>query len=628
MKNLLKTIIIVGSLFSVGCNDDFLEKHPLDKPTEANAFKNFDNFKAFAYPLYGLFPGGNNYHADRYAGYLTHKGVSAQNPYAWQTIGDAVSGNGWDFGHIRRANMLLANIDKSEMTQDEKNYWRAVGYFFHSYKYMELVNRFGDVPWVETVLNEDSPEAFGPRTPRKEVTDKILERLKWAEQHIGGAKSGKNTISQDVVRVVLSRFALREATWRKYHNLGDYEKYLEECVRVSEVLMKSYPALYTGTDGQVAAGYGELWTSPSLEGVPGVILRKEYFDHSYFRHNDSYLEHTSSHFIEMPQHTVDMYLTKDGLPIHNAANTLYAGDKTPYETFRNRDPRLYHTVIPPYKVLARSPKAGEEGGSGWTYTNNPADREYIDIMKPNITKSNPGEGMKRLPAQNWSASLVPTIPNFVGGVGAKGFVSCRSGYYVWKNYSGWEKSFNNGALNTSDKPIFKIEEVLLNYAEAKFELGAFNQDVADRSINRLRDRASVGRMIVANVDDSFDPQRDKTVDPVLWEIRRERIIELMGEGFGFDDVRRWKKADWFVNKQAYGMWIKKSTLVGKEGPTAIVDLNSGHANPAATEGYRYLYNDPVKDGKGWLDKYYLYEVPSNEILLNPALKPNNPGYEK
>ncbi|WGU68371.1 hypothetical protein QIU19_14325 [Capnocytophaga canimorsus] len=74
--------------------------------------------------------------------------------------------------------------------------------------------------------------------------------------------------------------------------------------------------------------------------------------------------------------------------------------------------------------------------------------------------------------------------------------------------------------------------------------------------------------------------------------------------------------------------LKKSTLVGKEGPTAIVDLNSGHANPDATEGYRYLYNDPVKDGKGWLDKYYLYEVPSNEILLNPALKPNNPGYEK
>ena len=55
------------------------------------------------------------------------------------------------------------------------------------------------------------------------------------------------------------------------------------------------------------------------------------------------------------------------------------------------------------------------------------------------------------------------------GTGA--FVTCRSGYYVWKNWDNWETNFNNGNLNTADKPIFKIEEVLLNEAEAKFELG-------------------------------------------------------------------------------------------------------------------------------------------------------------
>ena len=70
--------------------------------------------------------------------------------------------------------------------------------------------------------------------------------------------------------------------------------------------------------------------------------------------------------------------------------------------------------------------------------------------------------MKRLPGQNWTAALVPEIPRL--GTGA--FVMCRSGYYVWKNWDSWETNFNNGNLNTADKPIFKIEEILLNEAEA------------------------------------------------------------------------------------------------------------------------------------------------------------------
>ena len=73
---------------------------------------------------------------------------------------------------------------------------------------------------------------------RKTVADKVLERLQWAEQNIGNSTSqdGDNTINQDCVRAVISRFGLREGTWRKYHELGDAEKYLQECVRASRVI--------------------------------------------------------------------------------------------------------------------------------------------------------------------------------------------------------------------------------------------------------------------------------------------------------------------------------------------------------------------------------------------------------
>lgn len=640
MKKLVISLVILAGMSLSGCNDSFLEKTPVTDLTEDNAFNSYDNFKAFMWPCYEMFTNntirtslngwGQNgqYKGDMDAGYFEQKYEDGYNDFAYQTIASTASGNGWDFkAFIRRVNIMLSHIDGSTMTEAQKNHWRSVGYFFHSFWYMELIDRFGDVPWVDQVLMEDSPEAYGPRVDRKTVADQVLERLQWAEQNIGNftAQDGKNTINRDCVRAAISRFGLREGTWRKYHELGDYEKYLQECVRTSELLMNDYPELYKGTDGQPAAGYGEMWTTSDLESVPGIILYKSYVD-DINPHGACYIEHTSSHYVEMNQKTVDLYLMKNGKPIL-ADESGYHGNKDMYAVFRDRDPRLYHTVIPPYKV-----KGGKGDYPTWSYTDNPADREYIDIMGANTSCSNPGIGMKRLPGQNWSASLVPEIPRL--GTGA--FVTCRSGYYVWKNWDNWETNFNNGNLNTADKPIFKIEEVLLNEAEAKFELGAFDQGIADKTINKLRERAGIAKMVVAEINDNFDPNRGKyypkgnetgiSVDPVLWEIRRERIIELMGEGFGFYDVRRWRMAPWFLNRPATGLWMTKEAAVNNS--MTLYNPTTGYSDGlsgAMTEGYLYLFNDPLKEGKGWLDKYYLYQVPTTEILLNPALE-QNPGW--
>ena len=640
MKKLFISLAIIAGISLSGCNDSFLEKSPVTDLTEENAFNSYDNFKAFMWPCYEMFTNntirtslngwGQNgpYKGDMDAGYFEQKYESGYNDFAYQTVASVASGNGWNFSSfIRRINIMLSHIDDSEMTEAQKNHWRAVGYFFHSFWYMELIDRFGAVPWVDQVLQEDSPEAYGPRIDRKTVADNVLERLKWAEENIGDftSEDGKNTINKDCILAAISRFGLREGTWRKYHELGDYDKYLQESVRASELLMSAYPTLYTGTDGQPAAGYGEMWTTEDLSTVPGIILYKEYVT-DINTMGTSYIEHTSSHYVEMNQKTVDLYLMKNGKPILNAESE-YHGDKDMYATFRDRDPRMYHTIMPPYKV-----KAGGGTYRTWSYTDNEADREYIDIMGANTSCSNPGIGMKRLPGQNWSASLVPEIPRL--GTGA--FVTCRSGYYVWKNWDNWETNFNNGNLNTADKPIFKIEEVLLNEAEAKFELGNFDQGVADKTINKLRERAGVARMVVAEIDANFDPNRGKyypknndagvEVDPVLWEIRRERIIELMGEGFGFYDIRRWRMAPWFLNRPATGIWMSKADALSNN--MTLYNPETGYSDGTSgtmSEGYLYLFNDPLKEGKGWLEKYYLYQVPTTEILLNPSLE-QNPGW--
>ena len=157
-----------------------------------------------------------------------------------------------------------------------------------------------------------------------------------------------------------------------------------------------------------------------------------------------------------------------------------------------------------------------------------------------------GQGMKRCPGQNWGASLTPSSPNLTTD-SRVAYMCSRTGYYTWKHYDMWEFSTGSSAYCTSDKPIFKIEEILLNYAEAAWELGLFDQTVADKTINLLRDRAGVSPMNVSMITSDFDPMRDKgnapwwtgkggkfgnyEVDPVLWEIRRERQIELFWRRF-------------------------------------------------------------------------------------------------
>jgi hypothetical protein len=675
MKKIILAVIVLAQIAFISCNDDFLEKYPQTDLTEENAFLSYDNYRSFMYPCYDMFSdntidtspyqyGGNSvYRGDFRAGYLGQK--NGQNGYATQSVSRSSSGNGWSFTYIRRVNLMLSHLDDGVLTEEEARHWRATGYFFHSYWYMELINRFGDVPWIDEVLGDTSEEAYGERSERKWVADQVLERLIWAEENIGSSeKDGDNTITQDCVRAVISRFTLREGTWRKYHNLGDYDKYFTACAKYSELLMASYPALYYGVavndkgEPVPGRGYGEMWTSDDLNGVAGVILSKRHVG-VINPHRLCDYEHIASHAIEMPQHTVDMYLCRDGRPVSTSAVYEWGeNDRSIHAVFRNRDPRLWHVVMPPFRVLTVSQAQAyqdlepyQENGipadKNWYFTNKPEDREFIDIFGANHGQSvstatlpfggDQSRGMKRLPTQNWGNSPMNESPHLNNAVRTNGaYQTSNSGYYVWKFYNNWDRNTGSSNTNSSDIPVFKIEEVLLNYAECKYEQGEFTQSIADQTVNKLRDRAGMPSMVVAEINGSFDPNRGtddsgSLINPLLWEIRRERMIELMGEGFGFYDIRRWKCAKWYVNRQQTGMWIDE-TFTSLDGAPDYLNAYST-VNPSTktarqgVAGHIYRYPDPVSSGYGWLDKYYLYCVPTDEIALNPNLA-QNPGWDE
>lgn len=154
------------------------------------------------------------------------------------------------------------------------------------------------------------------------------------------------------------------------------------------------------------------------------------------------------------------------------------------------------------------------------------------------------ERQKLLPfRQGYDGGILGASPHFDFYLENQPWYKSAFGYNNWKYYCCY-LSMGSQRNEETDMPIFRIEEVMLNYAEAMCELGEFDQTVADATINKLRPRANVKLMKVSEINSAFDPKRDLgnpdypndyEVSPLLWEIRRERRIELILRRFRFDD---------------------------------------------------------------------------------------------
>lgn len=717
-------------LFTSACNDDFLERYPTTEVTEATAFVSYATSYAYCRTMYGVFtynffPGPapvssamGTSQQDVYSGLLTNynNGYGTYpSSYAARTVTiPSSTPNEYyvPYYYIRMANIMLSHIDEPDCTDEERLHLEAVARFFRAYCHLGLMMNYGDVIYADYVLTDASEELTGSRDSRLYVSQQIYEELEWCidtfESISGAGIIEENTINADVCRAIMSRFCLFEGTWRKYHNVDESEanvngyvtgtQLLQKCVDVSKELMDKRTTLFQGeNEGYPGPGWGQIWTQDDLSSQAGetgeVILYMKYIV-DYKMHRIGQYQHIATAQLEMPQSTVNLYLTKDGLPIKNANVKYYEFDANVsgyyteitneddkydyrncdiYKTFRNRDPRMWQTIMPPYHVIRTG------GANDFAYDDrfDQKFREYLfffpcrglltgegtyDYDSQNTgldvyTLVNPNSGYyliphhKALPSGNWGGNIQNNVPNTNQGTNNEtivdggdimyssntAFQKGKSGYFVWKHHAGWDMVDPNYTSEIADKPLIKMPEILLNYAEAQFELGSFNQSVADETINKLRERAEVGLMTVGDIDENFDPSSDKdnTIDPVLWEIRRERLIELMGEGFSFMDVKRWRRGDFFMNKQHYGVFVEDATasgIVSQTGGETGILLDGGTREATAVElaeqgggGHLYYYLDPTSAGTGWMDAYYLYPIPSNEILLNPNLG-QNPGW--
>jgi len=206
----------------------------------------------------------------------------------------------------------------------------------------------------------------------------------------------------------------------------------------------------------------------------------------------------------------------------------------------------------------------------------------------------------------------------------------------------WAGSYN-------DLPVFRYAEILLNYAEAKAELGTLTQGDLDMSVNLLRDRAGMPHLVLADAIANVDPvlaNRYHNVggDGAILEVRRERRVELACEGRRQDDLSRWKLGKILENSEQ-GIYIPEFGAydVTGDGIPDIAILSSPTETgpidglPNVDQLAKYFISDNVfylEDGsegrimfvsdrdrpKTFTEpKYYYIPIPRTEILLNPNL---------
>jgi hypothetical protein len=581
---------------------DVTDRIPETDITDLTYWKKVDDLKAYArdfYPRLSAPPSGNAY-PDNTSDITVPQGA----PNEFFNSGIVPTGDdGWgaaDWTYIRDANYFMTHYQTAEGDAADINHYVGEVRFFRANEYFNKVKRFGDVPWYEKDLQtNDSELLYKGRDPRLSVIGKVIEDLEFAANNMKlPSEVSTGQLHKYCAWQMLSRVCLFEASWQKYTGAAEtvWRPLMEKAASAAKAVMDSklysiqpliaeynmegYPLMYKGKFIQEDLTKDAECILPRVY-VTGLLT-------TGMARNGSY--GLSKDFIEQ-------FLDIDGKPI--ALSGKYLGDNSIVSEVQHRDPRLWNIVRTRFMPLT------------------------IDI--------NTG---------------LPTSPEveIPGGSGAE---QNATGYKASKFQDPDPEQWNANST-TTDWYIFRYAETLLNYAEALCELGLCDQSVLDATVNQLRARLdytdSEGKQITMgrlSANPPADPQAivngqpryGYAISPLLYEIRRERCIELSFEGFRWDDICRWRAGKLIDNPKT--MW----GMVVNDDIEALYTANNGDTNPfnnslfatitdwdGKTKKLLRAYDDALEARRKWDDKYYLSPLPQNQTTLNPALLPQNPGW--
>ena len=126
IKNIMLAVFAIGLLFTTNsCINDFLDIQSKNLQTEKTLFKTYDNFLTYSWGLYASsFESMNEFcRRDDYTPWLNNNMSTNGNVWAYQRVTESTGNNQWHFDHIRRCNIMLDNVEQSQMSQSDKEHW-------------------------------------------------------------------------------------------------------------------------------------------------------------------------------------------------------------------------------------------------------------------------------------------------------------------------------------------------------------------------------------------------------------------------------------------------------------------------------------------------------------------------
>lgn len=582
MKLIKHIIIFLAISFFLSCNDsDYLLRTPESNITEPSFWKTPNDLKIFANQFYTTLPDIGGYDQGLYG----HDGRSDNMIYENYDIRLAGlttipnTGSVLNYSNIRSVNYFLekgSQLDILDIEKEQANAYLGEGYFFRAWYYFNLLLNYGGVPWIDKVLTTSSPELYSSREDRSLTADRILNDLDVAIEYLKPANSAEpNRLNKEIALALKSRVALFEGTWEKYHSGTSFgasnanpEKYLQIAVEASkDIIDGKYGKIYTiYSTGNPNQDYFNLFNQDDLSTNDEIIFWKKYDYELGTGHNLQ--RYTGITYPHPTKSLIDSYLCVNGHPISNS-NGLYQGDDLPFDIYENRDPRLRQITF-----VKGDPRTIEGNDT------------LVTFEKGTIHLS----GNLRS----------PTGFNFKKGLTPNNNSGCQQVDFT-----------SNTALI-----YFRYAEILLNYVEAKAELGTLTQSDVDLTINKIRDRVNMAHLNISNIVN--DPNWDfPELSPVMNEIRRERRNELACEGFRLNDILRWRAHHLISGQKPLGIKFDQS-MYPELTPGVNIHLSS--------DGYVDPYAISLPNGWGFKpDRDYLLPLSKEELTLNPNLV-QNPGW--
>ena len=578
MKAINKIIILgmVTTLFS-SCDLTLL---PENAVTPENYFQNKSDLELWTNQFYTLLD-----EPDASAGTNADDMIDKGMGQVIEGTRSAASETGWSWSKLRHINYFLQHSSNCD-DETARSQYNGVAQFFRAYFYFVKVRRYGDVPWYDQVLGSEDQELLAKaRDSREFVMDRVLKDFEDAATSLPTKSTDtRNTrVTKWAALAFASQAALYEGTYRKYHGLDNYEKYLEIAASTArQFIDESGFSLYKeGTEP-----YRDMFCADNAKTTEVVLARAYNFEGLQL-----------SHSVQFSIANLQMGFTRRFMNHYLMADGTRFTDKQGYETMfytdevKNRDPRLQQTVLCP---------------------------NYIQKGETTVT------------ANDLTAYCGYRPIKFVGTKDHDGAAKSTSDWplmraaEVYLNYA--EAKAELGTLKQEDL------DISINKIRERAKMPDLN----------LTDANSNPDPYLAACYPNVEQGTNKGV---ILEIRRERTIELVMEGLRQWDLFRWKEGKQMFNHYVpyYGIYVpgvgtydmdgdgKPDLEIYETTATSQCDnekkLDKDIYLSNGTSGYIIGF-PKVTYGKDWKEERdYLWPIPADQRVLTQGILTQNPGWE-